>query len=205
MYRKSALLISYLFQPLLIPTLVFVYLIYGANHLVKVSYFDNRFLVAMVFLTTFVIPLLSVVMMRLTKNIGSFHMHSKEERVFPFSMISLFYMITTYLFYLKFRIDPALLLALVVITISVIILTSATFFWKVSAHMTGISGLVAIIFAIALKYPAYDYLELLVGSIVVAGLVGSSRLYLNAHTPGEIFTGFVLGFSICFSAFYWLL
>lgn len=205
MYRKSALFISYLFQPLLIPTLVFLYLIYGATHLVKVSYFDNRFLVAMVFLTTFVIPLLSVVMMRLTKNIGSFNMDSKEERVFPFSMISLFYMITTYLFYLKFRIDPTLLLALVVITISVIILTSATFFWKVSAHMTGISGLVAIIFAVSLKYPAHDYLELLVGSIVVAGLVGSSRLYLNAHTPGEIFTGFFLGFSICFSAFYWLL
>jgi membrane-associated phospholipid phosphatase len=204
-YRKIALFISYLFQPLLIPTLVFLYLIYGATHLVKVFYFDNRFLVAMVFLTTFIIPLLSVVMMRLTKNIGSFHMHSKEERVFPFSMISLFYMITTYLFYLKFRIDPALLLALVVITISVIILTSVTFFWKVSAHMTGISGLVAIIFAIALKYPAYDYLALVIGSILAAGLVGSSRLYLNAHTPGEIFGGFILGFSICFSAFYWLL
>ncbi|RZS98381.1 PAP2 superfamily protein [Cecembia calidifontis] len=205
MYRKLALFISYLFQPLLIPTLVFLYLIYGATHLVKVSYFDNRFLVAMVFLTTFIIPLLSVVMMRLTKNIGSFHMHSKEERVFPFSMISLFYMITTYLFYLKFRIDPALLLALVVITISVIILTSVTFFWKISAHMTGISGLVAIIFAIALKYPSYDYLALVIGSILAAGLVGSSRLYLNAHTPGEIFGGFILGFSICFSAFYWLL
>lgn len=114
-------------------------------------------------------------------------------------------MITTYLFYLKFRIDPALLLALVVITINVIILTSATFFWKVSAHMTGISGLVAIIFAVALKYPAYDYLELLVGSIIVAGLVGSSRLFLNAHTPVEIFTGFVIGFLICFTTFYWLL
>ena len=205
MYRKSALLISYLFQPLIIPTLVFVYLIYGANHLVKVTYFDNRLLVGLVFLTTFFVPLLSIVMMRLTKNIASFNMHSKEERIFPFSMISLFYMITTYLFYLKFRIDPALLLALVVITINVIILTSATFFWKVSAHMTGISGLVAIIFAVALKYPAYDYLELLVGSIIVAGLVGSSRLFLNAHTPVEIFTGFVIGFLICFTTFYWLL
>ncbi|PSK97281.1 phosphatase PAP2 family protein [Cecembia rubra] len=187
------------------PTLVFVYLIYGATQLVKVSYFDPRFLVAMVFLTTCIIPLLSMVMMRLTKNITSFQMNAKEERVFPFSMISLFYMITTYLFYLKFRIDPALLLALVAITICVIILTSATFFWKVSAHMTGISGLVAIITALALKFPAYDYLNQVVSSIIIAGLVGSSRLYLNAHTPGEVFTGFLLGFSVCFSAFYWLL
>jgi membrane-associated phospholipid phosphatase len=180
-------------------------LIYGANHLVKVSYFDNRFLVGVIFLTTFVIPLLSIVMMRLTKNITSFTMHSKEERILPFSMISLFYMITTYLFYLKFRIDPSLILALVVITINVIILTSATFFLKVSAHMTGISGLVAVIFAISLKYPTYDYLEFLVGSIIVAGLVGSSRLCLNAHTPIEIFIGFIIGFFTCFSIFYWLL
>jgi membrane-associated phospholipid phosphatase len=143
--------------------------------------------------------------MKLTKNIASFHMVSKDERVFPFSMISLFYMITTYLFYMKFQLDPALLLALAVITISLIILTSMTFFWKVSAHVTAISGLLAIIVAIALKYPSQDYLVLLVSSVMLTGIVATSRLYLNAHTPLEVFIGFFLGFLLCFSSFFWLL
>lgn len=159
----------------------------------------------MIFMTTFVIPLLSIVMMKLTKNIGSFHMESKDERVFPFSMISLFYMITTYLFYMKFQVDPALILALAVITISVILLTSITFFLKVSAHMTGMAGLLAIVIAIAIRYPTNDYLFLVLSSTVLTGLIGSSRLYLNAHTPMEILLGFLLGFSTCFGAFYWIL
>ncbi|EKB49036.1 hypothetical protein B879_02380 [Cecembia lonarensis LW9] len=159
----------------------------------------------MVFMTTFVIPLLSILMMKLTKNIVSFHMENKDERVFPFSMISLFYMITTYLFYIKFQVDPALILALAVITISVILLTSITFFWKISAHMTGTAGLMAIIIAIALKNPAIDYLYLVLGSTILTGSIGSARLYLNAHTPAEVLIGFGLGFTVCFSAFYWML
>jgi len=159
----------------------------------------------MVFMTTFLIPLLSIVMMKLTRNIVSFHMDSKEERVFPFSMISLFYMITTYLFYMKFEVDPALILALAVITIALILLTSITFFWKISAHMTGTAGLMAIIIAIALKYPSQDYLYLVLGSILLTGSVGSARLYLNAHSPSEVLIGFMLGFTTCFGAFFWML
>jgi membrane-associated phospholipid phosphatase len=204
-YRKIALTVSYVIQPLLIPTLVFTFLIYGAPQLVKVSFFDKRFLLFMVFMTTFMIPLLSIVMMKLTKNIVSFHMESKDERVFPFSMISLFYMITTYLFYMKFQVDPALILALAVITITVILLTSITFFWKISAHMTGIAGLAGIVIAIALKYPSTDYLAVLLSTIFLTGLTGTSRLYLNAHTPLEISLGVLLGFSTCFGAFYWIL
>lgn len=184
---------------------MFVFLLYGAPQLVKVSYFDKRFLVLMVFMTTFLIPLLSIVMMKLTKNIVSFHMDSKEERVFPFSMISLFYMITTYLFYMKFEVDPALILALAVITIVVILLTSITFFLKISAHMAGIAGLMAIVMATALKDPSHDYLYLVLGSILLTGSVGSARLYLNAHSPSEVLIGFLLGFTTCFGTFFWML
>lgn len=185
--------------------MVFAFLIYGTPQLVKVSFFDKRFLVVMIFITTFLIPVLSIIMMKLTRNIVSIHMDNKDERVFPFSMISLFYMITTYLFYMKFQVDPALILALAVITICIIILTSMTFFWKVSAHMTGISGLMAIIVAIAIKNPSYDYLLISISTILITGSVGSARLYLNAHTPLEVLMGFFLGFITCFSSFYWLI
>lgn len=202
MARKLALFVSYFFQPLLMPTLVFAFLIYGTPELVTMSLYNKGFILLMVFLTTFIIPILSMVMMRLTKNISSFHMTDKEERVFPFSMISLFYMLTTYLFYLKFKIDPILVLALAVITISVILLTSITFFLRISAHMTGIAGLLAIIAAVLIKNPSNEHLEFLFLSILVAGGVASSRLYLNSHNPLEVYLGFFLGFGVCFGAFY---
>jgi len=183
------------------PTLVFGFLIFWAPQLIKDAFYQKWFLLLMVFLTTYVIPLLSIVMMKLTGNISSFHMETKDERVFPFSMISLFYMVATYFFYLKFQVDPVLILAMASITVCVILLTSLTFFWKISAHMTGVSGLMAIVAAISIKYPTNFQLEILLGSIVLAGLIGSARLYLNAHRPFEVYMGFLLGFSICFGTF----
>lgn len=183
------------------PTLVFGFLIFWAPQLINDTLFHKWVLLLMVFLTTYVIPILSIVMMKLTGNISSFHMESKDERVFPFSMISLFYMVATYFFYLKFQVDPVLILAMASITVCVILLTSLTFFWKISAHMTGVAGFMAIVTAVSIKYPTDFQMEVLLGSIILAGLIGSARLSLNAHRPFEIYFGFLLGFAICFGTF----
>lgn len=202
MAHKLALFLSYTFQPLLIPTLIFVFLLFGIPEVSASQYYSEWFILMMVFVTTFVIPVLSLLTMKLTGNIGSIHLENRDERVFPFSTVSLFYGISTYLFYLKFEIEPVFILALASITICVILLTSVTFFWKISAHMTGIAGFLAIIIVIALKNPAFNLVNFLLAGIILSGSVASSRLYLNAHTPIEIFGGFLLGFSVCFGTFY---
>ena len=202
MAHKLALFLSYTFQPLLIPTLIFVFLLFGIPEVSASQYYNEWFILMMVFVTTFVIPVLSLLTMKLTGNIGSIHLENRDERVFPFSTVSLFYGISTYMFYLKFEIEPVFILALASITICVILLTSVTFFWKISAHMTGIAGFLAIIIVIALKNPAFNLVNFLLAGIILSGSVASSRLYLNAHTPIEIFGGFLLGFSVCFGTFY---
>ena len=202
MAHKLALFLSYTFQPLLIPTLIFVFLLFGIPEVSASQYYNEWFILMMVFVTTFVIPVLSLLTMKLTGNIGSIHLENRDERVFPFSTVSLFYGISTYMFYLKFEIEPVFILALASITICVILLTSVTFFWKISAHMTGIAGFLAIIIVIALKNPAFNLVNFLLAGIILSGSVASSRLYLNAHTPIEIFGGVLLGFSVCFGTFY---
>lgn len=202
MAQKLALLVSYLFQPLLIPTLIFLFLLFGVPEISVSQYYNEWLIVLMVFMTTFLIPVLSLITMKLTGNIATFHLKSREERVFPFSMVSLFYVLSSYLFYLKFEIEPVFTLSLVSISICVILLTSISFFWKISAHMVGISGFLAIIFVLAIKNPGVNLVYIMLPLIMISGIVGSSRLYLNAHSPMEIMGGFILGFSVCFGAFY---
>jgi len=200
--QKLALLLSYVFQPLLIPTLIFLFLLFGIPEIAASQYYNAWLIVMMVFVTTFVVPVLSLLTMKLTGNIASIHLDKKDERVFPFSTVSLFYGISTYLFYLKFEIEPVFILALASITICVILLTSITYFWKISAHMTGIAGFLAIIIVIGLKNPSTNLVSFMLSGIMLSGTIASSRLYLNAHNPMEIFGGFLLGFSVCFGAFY---
>jgi membrane-associated phospholipid phosphatase len=155
--------------------------------------------------TTMVLPMLSFLTMKLTKTIGSLHLLEKEERLFPFAMISFLYVMATYLFYIKLSVDPTLVFTLATITICVVLLTAITFFWKISAHMTGISGLLSIIAVSSLKYPNSVFIYPMLLVLLLSGVLASSRLYLNAHTQAEVLGGFLLGFCVCFISFYYFL
>lgn len=202
MAKSIAFFLSYLFMPLLMPTLVFVFLLFGVPHVAYLNNYNKFLILAMVFVTTFLVPLVSLLTMKLTKQIGSLHLESREDRVFPFSTISLFYILSTYLFYKNLDVEPVFILTLTSISLCVTLLASITFFWKISAHMTGMAGLTAIVLVFAVKYPTADLLPFVLLSVVATGAVGSARLRLNAHRPIEIFGGFALGFLICFVSFF---
>ena len=129
-------------------------------------------------------------------------MVTKKERLLPFFMVTLFYIITSVFFYLRLYVDPLVVFSLIVISGCVLILTIITCFWRISAHITGLAGLLAIIAVLALKFPSQSLIYTLIAGTMVCGSVGSARLYLGAHTPSEILGGFVLGFFLCFGAFY---
>ena len=75
---------------------------------------------------------------------------------------------------------------------------SITLFYKVSIHSAAIWGIVGILLPLN---KVADGLLLIptVILIVAAGLVMSSRLMLNAHTPREVLVGSLLGFGVGFS------
>lgn len=202
MNRILALVLSIVFQPLLVPTVVFAFLFYLIPEATSVPSSAKAPIMYLVIITTLLVPLMSVIGMKLTKTIQSIHMHTIRDRIYPFSMVTIFYGVTTYFFYSRLDFDELLAYTLAVITACVLILTVITYFWKISAHTTGLAGMLAIVIVLNLKYNSASLLYPLIFSILLCGAVMSARLYLNAHKPNEILGGFVLGFSICFFGFY---
>ena len=186
------------------PTLVFAFFLFLMPDWVFQLALPKIYVFLLVLLTTLVIPLISLLLMRLTKSISSFHMEKREERILPFTVISLYYVMTSYLFYLKVAVDYRMMFALSVMTVCVVLLTGITFFWKISAHMIGVSGLLGIVMYFSIKYPSLEMVNYVLMLIIFTGAVASARLYLHAHTPGEIYAGFFLGFTLCFGAFYYM-
>lgn len=67
--------------------------------------------------------------------------------------------------------------------------------WKISAHMAGIGGVVALLIVVTLKgHPQQPMAYWIVGMIMAAGLIGTARLYLQRHTLGQVAAGFAVGF-----------
>lgn len=61
--------------------------------------------------------------------------------------------------------------------------------------MLGMGGIVGTLIGLILRYQV-DALNLVMTLVLVSGLVGYSRLKLNAHTPLQVYIGFVLGMLI---------
>src|SRR5690606_17236647 len=133
----------------IVPSLVITLLFYAIPESTTVPADAKWSLLLLVTVTTLFIPMFSVMGMKMTSMIPNIFMVSKRERILPFSMISFFYVITSGFFFFKLPVDPLLVFTLMLITACVLALTLITLFWRISAHTTGLGGLLAIIIVLA--------------------------------------------------------
>jgi membrane-associated phospholipid phosphatase len=69
------------------------------------------------------------------------------------------------------------------------------FKWKISAHAAGIAGVVAMMIRLShVGTPQIDLLGWVVVWILLAGLLGASRIYLHRHTFLQVLGGYATGF-----------
>jgi membrane-associated phospholipid phosphatase len=145
------------------------------------------------FLMTAGIPIFGVVLMKGLDMINSVQMEDKQERIGPFILVGLCY---TWYFYNIFK-TSALPPLYQSFTLGVLIALWVAFiinlFQKISLHTVGMGGFLAItIFSLGISYSPFKWL--LIGVVLAAGLVGTSRLYLKAHTTEEVWGGYLIGF-----------
>ena len=147
---------------------------------------------------TCIMPLIFLSVLRHFKLVKDLHVNVREERTIPYLFTALCYAVAAY--YLYYCHAPQWFIMFMVgsaITILVVVLINLK--WKISAHMTGIGGVIALIYQIHVQgLSAFELLGLLCCSIVVAGLLGSARLALRRHDTWQVLAGVVVGF-LCVS------
>ena len=153
--------------------------------------------IGLISLMTFVLPALNFIFFKVTGTIGNLAMPERRQRTLPFLFISILYCVVTFLFHWKVSVASVTHL-LMIITALVVISASITLFYKVSIHSAAIWGIVGILLPLY-KSSNGSLLISIIVSIIAAGLVMSSRLILDAHTPREVLAGSLLGFGVGFA------
>lgn len=206
MARKIANFLSVAFHPLIVPTLIFA-CIFGVTPVLGRPLSDEAllFILAAIFITTFVIPLCCIGVLRFSSYIPSMTMAQRKERVVPFLFISVFYGITTYMFYAKMQLNMVLIMIMLGITLISFLVAFVTVFWKISAHSAALAGSAGFFMAVMMRFSLNDLLWPLVVSVIIAGAVMSARLYLNVHRPMEVLVGCLIGFTISFGIIFYLI
>jgi hypothetical protein len=197
MLRISAQIISFIFHPLLMPTLLFGVVSYFSPAIFQATPWIS-FILLMVFVLTAVLPVLNVLMFRMTGTIQNIYFPTRRERVTPFIFITVLYAGVTALMYLKVPI-PVVVKFMMISTALTALVSIGTFFIKISVHAVGISGLTGILLALGAFSTATELILPALILLVLSGVVMSSRLFLQAHTLDEVTWGGVLGFAAGFA------
>lgn len=182
--------ISYVFHPIFIPSMATVgyFLVtprmYEFNFKVDVS-------ITIAIFTVF-IPILTFILLRRLRMIDTVFVKDVRQRKIPLYLyVLLLFLIVTkiisksifaelYDFFVATLISAILCLFFVLIRI------------KASMHMMGIAGLVMFLIVLSISYQLNITFALSI-LILMIGIVGSSRLYLKAHTISELILGFAIG------------
>lgn len=196
-WKNVSRILSVAFHPLLLPTILFLLLARYAPITLGQFAGDPSALLLLIFVFTFVIPLaLFVVFIFIVY--GKFSkervlLDSRQDRVFPFLLIGIFYCGITYLLYDKLQMPGMIILLIACMSLCILFVGLVSVVWKVSAHATGIVGLIGFLIVIQMSFPDVNLFRPVVFMITTAGFIMSARLYLKAHNLSELFGGCLIG------------
>ena len=135
--------------------------------------------------------------------IQNFNLTERTERVIPFFMITIFYIVVSIMLSGQLGWNSFFIVAMLTVAVTSLVVSVVTLFWKISVHSVAMGSLMGFLLAAMVVRAEPVLLFPLVLSILGGGLVMSSRLYLNAHTPGQVWWGALTGFIISFLVSYW--
>ncbi|MCW3805158.1 PAP2 family protein [Plebeiibacterium marinum] len=191
MLKKIASIISTILHPLLMPTIGILVIFSTESHITFIPFEFRRLVTIIVFVSTCILPLSAIPIFLQTGIIKSIHMETPRERILPL-LTTGFFFILGYYFLKKFQLPAFIPLFFLGTLVAVIISMCISFFWKISIHMIGVGGLFGALISMTLKYGVDTNIWIMV-TIAISGLLGSSRLGANAHSPAQVYSGFFLG------------
>lgn len=146
---------------------------------------------------TLLIPVILLLYMWRKGYIDSLHMHDSKQRTTPYIYTLICYCFWAYFLHATLQLPIFMLLVAIGAIVALLIVTIINHWWKISAHLTGIGGLLGGICSFALNYSILP-IYLIITALQLSLLLMYARLYLNAHTPLQVVCGFLLGL-ICTS------
>jgi hypothetical protein len=199
MNKSLSLIISSVFHPVFVNLMgllsLFVlspYLRLGVNENAKLFY------ILFIFISAGIVPVVMVLFLNMLGKVQSVLLEVQEERNIPYLITASIYLIDYY-FLSQSQHTPALIRAYVLacacIVVAVVIVNH---FYKISVHGASLGALTGVVISTSF-FSTIDIRYLLAGVFIISGITLSARLFLFAHTFGQVISGWLLGFVIIYT------
>lgn len=153
-------------------------------------------LLLIVFGITCVLPMVTIAVLHNFKLIGDKRIIKREDRLIPYIAGTVFYLVAVW--YLAYTHEPRWLVMFAAGgALACLISTIVNHWWKISAHMAGMGGVLALLWqldAMNLEVISPVWMTFfIIVTIGLCGTVGTSRMLLKRHTLPQVLAGFLNG------------
>ena len=184
--------LSILLYPLFIPAYGMLLLWRSYSHITALPDFYWGAVILSTLLITCIIPLTAIIMLRRKGTVSTLYIEKASERTTPYLYTTLSFAFWCLLLY-KIGMPTYLLLSAIGATVALIGITVINRRWKISAHLTGMGGLIGGIMSFYMGIDAMPPIWLTVILLVAALLLMYARLYLKAHSSLQVVIGLLWG------------
>ena len=196
----TAQVISLMFSPFNMPVIAFLLLLMF-SYLSMTPIFYKIFVIGMVYVFTILLPRISIFFYRKVNGWSRYHLGQRANRYVPY-----FISISCYasLLYLMARIHmPRFTMGIIAGALAIQVICAIVNNWvKISTHAAAAGGVVGALLAFSIILN-FDPTKWLCFSVMLCGLVSSSRLILRQHKLLDVGLGTLVGV-VCGFACIWL-
>lgn len=204
--RILAMIVSFICHPVFMPLIMAVVL----NMLSPVSFSgitpkQQGMLLINIVISSVMFPLLSILLMKPLGFITSYHMPTAKERTIPLMVTMVFYFWISHVFNSMTEISVPFILKVLMLGNfwGIILLFVINIFTKISMHTAAAGGMLGIIIVLMMTSPV-NMIVPFFSAMVIAGIIGTARMLLNAHQRGDIWLGYIVGIVVQIGAYIYL-
>jgi hypothetical protein len=192
--KKVAPLISYLFHPLLMPSLGLLIILNSGTYLALLDPAAKRAIMFVMALGTLVFPLMLLPVLQYRNlMMKDGQASTRGERLVPQLIILALYIIT-FVYFKRLPLSQVIHAYVLSVTGTFFLVILVNLRFRISIHAAALGGLTGLIIALIFLYET-PLQGLLMLTLLAGGLTGSSRLAQGDHW-GAILSGFFLGLAV---------
>ncbi|KAA5534949.1 hypothetical protein F0919_10140 [Taibaiella lutea] len=201
--RFPAKVISYLFHPMFMPVVMAIVISYlNKSEFVGTTPAERGNFLLNIVLNTIFFPLITTLLLKALGFIESIQLRTNKERIIPLIATMIFYFWNYWS--LKHLNTPLSLKVLMLGAYwGVILVFMANIFIKVSMHTAAAGGAIGIVIVL-MMIGNFNLLIPLLLTMLIGGIIGTARMVLQAHKPGEVWLGYLIGTLVQLGAYWYL-
>ena len=192
--KKAASLISYMFHPLIMPSLGLLIILNSGTYLALLDPAAKRAIMLVMALGTLIFPLMMLPVLQYRNLVmKNGQAATRGERLVPQIIILALYIIT-FVYFKRLPLSQVIHAYVLSVTGTFFLLILVNLKFRISIHAAALGGLTGLIIALIFLYET-PLQGLLMLTLLAGGLTGSSRLAQGDHW-GAILSGFFLGLAV---------